>query len=350
MAYHKAAVDALEALGTAAVPSITKWIKIERSDLDFKPNLLKAALKKAVEKGTILQVKASYTLAQKIQAAADTVADAGPYSRLGRCPYKIEYAKSSRAYCRASRKTIAQGDMRLAPPMYKTGNDGDERTDVYALEALFEMFRDYPKDFWLSSPAQIAGFGALKPADQELVRGHIDALVAERTAAGVQPVYSPYTKPCWERRALMALMTNDKAAFQAALQEEGADVATQVNVPRLGSGGNGYLDTDVQIHHCGDGPTDHSFSSTAESVGLFYTSDMYMVWGASMYQGDDFLAFGEEMLVGYAVGAKGFEHKRGDTIVDLARKNGRAAILEGIDVLTPLLAAPTEDEAAASTE
>ena len=53
---------------------------------------------------------------------------------------------------------------------------------------------------------------------------HIKALVDERAAAGVGPVHTPYTKLCWERRALMALMTKDKCALKAALEEKGADV------------------------------------------------------------------------------------------------------------------------------
>ena len=57
MAYHKLAVDALEKLGTAGLPSITKWIKSERQDVDFKPHLLKAALKKAIEKGAPPQAR-----------------------------------------------------------------------------------------------------------------------------------------------------------------------------------------------------------------------------------------------------------------------------------------------------
>ena len=59
----------------------------------------------------------------------------------------------------------------------------------------------------------------------------------ERAAAGVEPVHSPYTKPCWERRALIAVMMNDKHALKAALEEEGADVTTKVDKPRLGGEG-----------------------------------------------------------------------------------------------------------------
>ena len=40
------------------------------------------------------------------------------------------------------------------------------------------------------------------------------------------------------------------------------------------------------------------------------------------------LAFGEEMIVGYDL-----EHAEGDTIIDLARKNGCAGMLEGLDEL-----------------
>ena len=49
--YLQLALDALETLGTATLPKITKWIESERPEVDFKPHLLKAALKKAVEKG-----------------------------------------------------------------------------------------------------------------------------------------------------------------------------------------------------------------------------------------------------------------------------------------------------------
>lgn len=334
MAYNKLVEDALESLGTAALPAITKWIKSERADVELKPHLLKAALKKAVEKGTIAQVKASYMLQKQVQGAA------APTPGLARCPYKIEYAKSNRSRCRASRKTIDTGALRLAPPMYKTGNDGDERADWYSLDALFEMFRDHPKDFWLSSHEMIAGFNQLKPADQETVKGHIDSLVAERTAAGVAPVYSPYTKPCWERRALMALMFGDKAAFKAALQEEGADLSTKVANPYLGGcqvqGDAKYRESDVQIHHISDFG-DGAFDNSAEACGLFYTGNSSIIWGASAFQGDRFVAFGDEMLVGYKVGSKDLEHSVGDSIVDLARKNGREKMLEGIDVLKPLL-------------
>ena len=49
--YLQLALDALETLGTATWPKLTKWIESERPEVDFKPHLLKAALKKAVEKG-----------------------------------------------------------------------------------------------------------------------------------------------------------------------------------------------------------------------------------------------------------------------------------------------------------
>lgn len=59
-------------------------------------------------------------------------------------------------------------------------------TTYYELEALFQMFRDHPKAFWISSPAQI--LGNLAPAHQEIVKEHIKALVDERAAAGIEPV------------------------------------------------------------------------------------------------------------------------------------------------------------------
>ena len=157
----------------------------------------------------------------------------------------IEHAKSNRSYCCASRKPIPCGALRLAPPPFHTGMEhhrgrGDATTKYYELKALFQMFRDHPKAFWISSPEQIAGFGKLAPADQEIVKGHIKALVDERAAAGIEPVHSPYTKPCWERRALMALMTNDKPALKAALEEEDADVTTKVDEPRLGGSQGRY--------------------------------------------------------------------------------------------------------------
>jgi len=245
MAYHKAAVEALKELGKAAVPAITKWIKNAPSSgiADFKPALLKAALKKAVEKGTIVQISASYTLPVGAEAGLSA-----SYPRLARCPYKIECAKSNRSFCRASRKTIDTGALRLAPPLCKTGNDGDERAMWYALPALFEMFRDHPNAFWISSVEQIAGFDKLKPADKEVVQEHITALVEERKAAGAEPVHTVYTKPCWERRALIALVANDKAALKAALTEDGADVTTKVGSPRLGSNADGkFKESDVQV-------------------------------------------------------------------------------------------------------
>ena len=49
--YLQFALDALETLGTATLPKLTKWIESERPEVDFKPHLLKAALTKAVEKG-----------------------------------------------------------------------------------------------------------------------------------------------------------------------------------------------------------------------------------------------------------------------------------------------------------
>ena len=49
--YLQFALDALETLGTATWPKLTKWIESERPEVDFKPHLLKAALTKAVEKG-----------------------------------------------------------------------------------------------------------------------------------------------------------------------------------------------------------------------------------------------------------------------------------------------------------
>jgi len=351
MAYHKAAVEALKELGKAAVPAITKWIKASPSSgiADFKPALLKAALKKAVEKGTIVQISASYTLPVGAEAGLSA-----SYPRLARCPYKIECAKSNRSFCRASRKTIDTGALRLAPPLCKTGNDGDERAMWYALPALFEMFRDHPNAFWISSVEQIAGFDKLKPADKEVVQEHITALVEERKAAGAEPVHTVYTKPCWERRALIALVANDKAALKAALTEDGADVTTKVGSPRLGSNADGkFKESDVQIKHCGESPWEDygCFDGAAEAVGLFYTADEKMVWGSAMYQGDNYVAFGEEMVVGYKIGPKDLEHSVGDTIVDLCRKNGREKLLVGLDeILKPITApAAAVDASAAGT-
>jgi len=119
----------------------------------------------------------------------------------------IEHAKSNRSYCCASRKPIPCGALRLAPPPFHTGMEHHRgRSD----------------------------------ATTEIVKGHIKALVDERAAAGIEPVHSPYTKPCWERRALMALMTNDKPALKAALEEEDADVTTKVDEPRLGGSQGRY--------------------------------------------------------------------------------------------------------------
>ena len=156
----------------------------------------------------------------------------------------IEYAKSNRSVCDASGQPIPCGELRLAPPPYHTGieheNKGgrhDATTSFYSVPGLFQMFREHPEAFWISSPEQIAGFDNLPVADRALVLKHIKALVEERAAAGVEPVHSPYTKPCWERRALIALMMNDKHALKAALEEEGADVTTKVDEPRLGGEG-----------------------------------------------------------------------------------------------------------------
>lgn len=344
MAYLKLALDALDALGDAGAPTITKWIKSERPEVAFKPHLLKAALKKAVEKGDLLQTKATYSKpggepAREREEAASASAEEAKKMARGRCAYKVEYAKSGQATCRGSWTKIAKGEIRLAPSKYKTGNDGDERTDFYKLDALFDLvFRKFPDDFWLSSESQIAGFEGLSEPDQAIVKGHIESLIAERE--GTVPPAVPYEAPCWERRALEALEANDKAAFERALTEEGATAATtKVTEPRLGGHGGEYLPTDVKIHHCGDGPTDNCFSEEAQSCGLFYTLDGKQIWGAAQYQGDEHHAFGEEMLVGYAVNGKALDYSCGDSLVDIARKNGRSALVEGVAALEPLLAA-----------
>ncbi len=83
--------------------------------------------------------------------------------------------------------------------------------------------------------------------------------------------------------------------------------------------------------------------TAADAFGLFYTADKDVVWGSkSGYwrKTDNSLAFGEEMIVGYP-----FEHSIGDTIVDLARKNGRDKMLTGLEeLLKPAKAAGERQE------
>ena len=188
-----------------------------------------------------MKEKASYKMAPR-DGKGGAAAKAAGIDGLARCPYMIEYAKSNRSVCCASRQPIPCGELRLAPPPYHTGIEHDQgrhdaTTSFYSVPGLFQMFRKHPEAFWISSPEQIAGFGKLSHADRTLVEEQIKALVDERAAAGVEPVHSPYTKPCWERRALTALLMNDKHALKAALEEEGADVTTKVDEPRLGGQG-----------------------------------------------------------------------------------------------------------------
>ena len=49
--YLQLVLDALDTLGTASLPKIKNWFASERPEVDFKPHLLKAALKKGIEKG-----------------------------------------------------------------------------------------------------------------------------------------------------------------------------------------------------------------------------------------------------------------------------------------------------------
>ena len=241
--------------------------------------------------GTIKQDKNHFILCDttKLAGAGSLGGVDGPGGPGGRCPYKIEYAKSNRSICQYSNQPIPHRAIRLSPPMQQTGFDENHRIEgyFYGLEALFKMFRDHPKAFWISSPEQIAGFGRLKKECQEIVKQHIKALVDERAAAGVAPVHSVYTKPCWERRALLALKMNDKAALKAALEEEGADVTTKVGDPRIGyfhRGEDRFRETDVKIFQ-------GRFCSYRKCVvdrsneggfGLFYTADMEMVWGSNL--------------------------------------------------------------------
>ena len=61
MAYLKHTLAALDALDNASMPVITKWIKSELPEVNFKPHLLKAAIKKAVDSGQLIQSKATYS-------------------------------------------------------------------------------------------------------------------------------------------------------------------------------------------------------------------------------------------------------------------------------------------------
>jgi hypothetical protein len=332
MAYHVPILKAIGALNKAGAPALAKWISKECPHLKFKKHLFKKALEKAVSRGQVVRTGMSYII--PVPTATQTfppTAPLPPDPKLRRCQYKIEYAASGRSYCRASVTRIEQGELRLMPPMYKTGVDGEERAEFYKAGALFQMFRDHPDVFWLSHESQIAGFELLKPKDIALMRDLMRNLVAERVVVGGQPPSSPYTGQCWERRVLLALVANDATLFTAALSEEGATVALKVTHPRLGDFEAKYLATDVPIHYNGGGPTDHVWSYNSECVGLFYTADGEMVWGASMYQGDKHMAFGEEMLVGYRIaGWPPLKYKEGDTIVDIARKNDRAALVAGM--------------------
>ncbi len=55
--YLQLVLDALDTLGTASLPKIKNWFASERPEVDFKPHLLKAALKKGIEKGAPPQAR-----------------------------------------------------------------------------------------------------------------------------------------------------------------------------------------------------------------------------------------------------------------------------------------------------
>ena len=210
------------------------------------------------------------------------------------------------------------------PPLFKSGLDGDERAEYYAPEPLFKMFREHPQAFYLSSEDQIAGFEALEENDKQHLRDLMASIVADRPC--VAPPFSPFTEPCWERRALLALTANNALAFAKAVAEGGESaLSLKVDKPRLGGDDSSYLERDVPIWYNGGGPTDLVFESNAHSVGLFYTGDSKTIWGASIYQGDGHLALGEEMLVGYDL-----KFTRDDTLRDIAKKNGRSSLLDGM--------------------
>ena len=77
--------------------------------------------------------------------------------------------------------------------------------------------------------------------------------------------------------------------------------------------------------------------------GLSHTGFAFVPQSESDEETDDFLAFGEEMIVGYNL-----KHDVGDTIVDLARKNNCHEMLTGLEeLLKPVLSA---DELSSSEE
>ena len=58
----KQAILALGERSGSSIPAMKKYITTTHKDLDFKPHLLRMALKTGVEKGALIKVKASYKL------------------------------------------------------------------------------------------------------------------------------------------------------------------------------------------------------------------------------------------------------------------------------------------------
>ena len=89
--------------------------------------------------------------------------------------WAVEYAKSGRSKCQASKATISKGAVRIGKEVDNPYREGATMFLWHLVDPLFKSFRlgDAHKQR-ITSVDDIAGFGDLKAADQQLIRGLVD--------------------------------------------------------------------------------------------------------------------------------------------------------------------------------